>query len=229
MKWYAIKTKPGAQQPRREYWTETTRSEKGYRVVSGANPYKTAVELSLERGGFTHYMPAEYEAVRNRNKKGLYELRRFPLLRGYVFVGEVADGNWERLLKKTPGVAGVVCNNGEPFPISMLDIHRVRMFEAESKAQAEAKARYMTSATDRQRLAQQKVAALAAKRKLYTGRSVKVVWGEHVGREATVAGWKDQDHVRALLQTIEAGEVLIEIPYEHLEGLSAKRLTGTDA
>lgn len=224
MNWYAIRTAPGAQMPQREYWAEPSVSAiagrprgKGYRIRSSVNPTKSAVELALDAAGVVHYMPAEYSAVRNRQKKGVYEVRRFAMLKGYAFVSEIeTDEDWARVLYAA-GVQGAVCNAGEPFPISSMDIHRLRMYEANSRMEAEAKAKRLSTNEARDMRKEKKKAARSARRKLFPGKSVRLIWGDKIGREATVAGWKDDEHVRVLLGQLEAADAPIVVPYEFLK------------
>lgn len=225
MTWYAVRTLPGAQQPKREYWTETENEngrpvggKKGYRVVSGVASDHSAVELALEDAGFTYFMPAEFVAVRKRQKAGLYELRRFALLKGYMFV-EVADEDWLRLYA-VPGVRGVVKNCGRPFEISLLDLHRLRMYEQNSRAVAQAKADSLSKAGERIEREKRKGVVKGAKKKLFPGREVKLIWGDKAGHDATVQAWEDQDRVRVLLNSLEAATETITVPFEFLKAAS---------
>lgn len=228
MTWYAIRTLPGAQVPQREYVVEKTAGEdgksrgKGYRIAPSLNPHKSAVELALEDAGFTYYMPAEFAVVRNRHKKGLYETRRFPLLRGYVFVCEMQDGDWFRLLGTpehpgVPGIRGVVANNGRPFPISGMEMFKLRMYEAESRALAEQKARYMSGGEERLAREKRKIAARNARRKLHIGKEAKLIWGKHAGSTVKVKAWPEQDTVSVILQSLDAVSETITVPYEYLK------------
>jgi len=129
--WFAIRTVPGAQKPEREYAVERTRSAKGYRIVASLNPDVSAVERALSNNGFTHYMPAEKRLVRDRRHTDLWKPRRFALMVGYVFVHDPHD--W-RLLAETSGVQEIVRDvSGNPYPIDLLDILRVRTAEAEAE------------------------------------------------------------------------------------------------
>lgn len=230
MVWYAVRTKPGAQRPQREYWPEPTRPDTrggGYRIVSSVNPEQSAVELALERGGFTHYMPAEFDVVRNRRKKGLYEVRRFALLKGYLFVTGLSDEDWPRLMSVN-GIRGVVGNDGEAMPIGLSDIHRLRMYELSSRIAAKAKAHRLSIAEDRENRKDRRKAIKSAKRKLFPGRQVRLIWGEKVGHDAAVQAWRDQDQVRVLLRNLDASTETITVPYEFLK-VHEMGLTGTDA
>lgn len=224
--WYAIRTTPGAQQPKREFWPETAeRSRKGYRIVSGLASDYSAVELALKDRGFTFYMPVEFSAIRNRHKSGLYELRRYPLLKGYLFVSELADEDWPRLvgapgIPGVPGIQGVVGSFGRPVAINPVDLFRLRMFEQNSRAEATHKAAQLTKSEDRLSREKKKLAARNARKKLFAGREVKLIWGDKVGRDATVAAWDDQDHVKVILQGLDAATETIMVPYEFLKAAS---------
>lgn len=222
MTWFALRTAPGAQRPKREYWPEPSQSAlsghrrgKGYRMASSTNPELSAVETALEAKGFTFYMPAEFEVVRNRKFTGLYELRRFPLMKGYLFVN---SPDWFRLMK-IPGVQGIVSNGGDPFPIEAMDLFRLRMYEANSRAEAVQKAKSLNGAGDRIEREKRKLIARATRKKLHPGRVVKLIWGNMVGRDATVQAWEDQEHVRVLLQSLDAANEIV-VPFEHLKAAS---------
>lgn len=223
MTWYAIRTAPGAQMPKREYWTEeATRSVKGYRLMAGVASDYSAVELALKDAGFTYYMPAEFSAVRNRHKSGLYEVRRFALMKGYMFVSELKDEDWPRLLGApgfpgVPGVQGVVSNYNKPFAISSLELFHLRMFEQKSRAEAKHKAESLSKAVDRLEREKRKFIVRGARKKLFPGREVKLIWGDKVGREATIQAWDDQDNVRVLLSSLDAATEIITVPYEFLK------------
>lgn len=132
MAWFAVKTIPGAQLPRKEYVVKLTRSAKGYRVEPITNPMLSLVERALDENGFEHYMPTEKRLIRDRRHTDLYKVRRFALMVGYVFVRDPRD--WRRL-EETNGVAGIVRTaEGQPFPIDILEILAIRTMEAEYDA-----------------------------------------------------------------------------------------------
>ncbi len=153
--WYAIRTHPGAQVPYRERWTEPTASAlnslkprgKGYAIASSVNPEQSIIEAALESAGIAYYMPAEFAVVRNRHHKGLYELRRFALLKGYVFVGQLYDRDWPKLMD-IRWVQGVVSNNGQPVIINNFDMLRLRLFEKNLRYEAEKNTKSPVSAHD---------------------------------------------------------------------------------
>lgn len=223
MIWYAIRTVPGFQVPVRERWKEPTASAlagvtrgAGYRIATSINPETTVIEAELARAGFTHYMPAEFMAVRNRHNKGVYELRRFALLKGWTFVSEVEDGQWLRLCG-VPGVHSVVADaSGRALPIGSIDIHRLRMYEQNSRAEARAKVAALTKSDENSARNSRKAIAKAARRKLFPGREAKLIWGDKVGRDATVAAWKDHGHVTVILHGLEAAGS-VTVPFEFLK------------
>lgn len=221
--WFAIRTMPGFQSPHRERWPVPSVSAingrargRGYTIASELDPSRTKIEANLDDAGFVHYMPAEYLAVRNRQKAGLYELRRFALLKGYMFVEVANDADWYRLYDVV-GVHGVVDNCGKPFAISPIDLFRLRMFEQSSKAAAKAKAESMSKANERLVREKRKHIIRAARKKLFPGKEVKLIWGDKIGREATVQAWNDQDQVRVLLNSLEAAAETITVPFEFLK------------
>ncbi len=138
--WYAVRTVPGSQKPKREYAIEPTTIDKegkprgkGYRIVPALDHRISAIERSLTENGFDCYMPAEKRLIRDRKHTDLWKVRRFALLVGYVFVREPHD--W-RLLEETPGVAGIVKGlDGSPLPIDIMDILAVRAAEADSEVE----------------------------------------------------------------------------------------------
>lgn len=220
--WYAVRTMPGFQTPHRERWPEPSLSAlngvargRGYTVVSTLDHSRSKIEANLDEARFTFYMPSEYMAVRNRKKAGLYELRRFALLKGYIFV-ELSDADWFRLYD-VPGVHGVVENCGQPFAINALDMFRLRMYEQNSRAVAVAEATSLSKAGERLEREKRKGIVKGAKKKLFPGREVKLIWGDKAGREATVQAWDDQDQVRIILSDLDAASETITVPYEFLK------------
>lgn len=141
MAWYAIRTAPGSQKPKREYVVESTTlgkngkpRGKGYRIVPSLDPNVSAVERSLSENGFDHYMPAEKRLVRDRRHTDLWKVRRFALMVGYIFVREPHD--WDLLLRETPGVLGVVSTpDGVPMRLLLEDILLVRAAEAKTEVE----------------------------------------------------------------------------------------------
>jgi len=222
-RWFAIRTMPGFQSPHRERWPVPSVSAingrprgKGYTMASELDPSRSKIEANLDDAGFVHYMPAEYLAVRNRQKPGLYELRRFALLKGYMFVEITSDADWYRLYD-VAGVHGVVDNCGKPYVINAIDLFRIRMFEQSSKASAHAKAQSLSKVNDRLEREKRKHIIRATRKKLFPGKEVKLIWGDKVGREATVQAWDDQDQVRVLLSSLEAATETITVPFEFLK------------
>ncbi|RTL63545.1 MAG: hypothetical protein EKK41_23190 [Hyphomicrobiales bacterium] len=131
MTWFAARTKPGAQMPQRTYEVETTRSVKGYRLVPSLDPNMSAVEVSLKRGGFSFYMPADMRVVRDRKKTNVWTIRRFALLLGYVFVNDEARAiDWRKLEDETPGIEKVVRCAGKPLAILESEMDVLREKEA---------------------------------------------------------------------------------------------------
>jgi transcription antitermination factor NusG len=223
--WYAVRTMPGFQAPHRERWPEPNASAlqgkqrgRGYIIASAITPDRSKIEANLDDAGFVHYMPAEYVAVRKRQKAGLYELRRFALLKGYIFV-ELADRDWLRLYD-VPGIRGVVENCGHPFAISTLDLFRLRMYEQNNRAVAQAKVDSLSKAGERIEREKRKGVIKGARKKLFPGREVKLIWGDKAGHDATVQAWEDQDQVRVLLSSLEAATETITVPFEFLKAAS---------
>lgn len=137
--WYAVKTKPGAQKPQREYAVEPSRSVKGYRIIPSLNPNYSAVEKALRDKGYEYYMPAEKRLVRDRRHTDLWKVRRFALMVGYVFVRDPGDIG---KLNEVPGVAGVVSDaDGNPLGIDILDIMAVRAVEAQAEVEFDRQSR----------------------------------------------------------------------------------------
>lgn len=224
-KWYAVRVMPGFQAPHRERWPEPNASARqgkqrgrGYTIASAITPDRSKIEANLDDAGFVHYMPSEYMAVRNRKKASIYELRRFALLKGYIFV-ELADQDWYRLYD-VPGIRGVVENAGQPFAINALDLFRLRMYEQNNKAVANAKAASLSKANERIARSKREGIVRGAKKKMFPGRDVKLIWGDRAGREATVQAWEDQDKVRVLLDSLEAATETITVPFEYLKAAS---------
>lgn len=133
--WYAVRTKPGSQMPRRSFSTEPTPlgkngkpRGKGYRLVRDLNPELSAVENALADAGFDCYMPAERRLQRDRRRPFLWKPRRFAMMVGYIFVRDPKDT--ERL-EAVEGVQGLVRDGaGRPLIISIRDILSIRAIEA---------------------------------------------------------------------------------------------------
>jgi transcription antitermination factor NusG len=210
--WHAIRTSPGAQQPQREFVVEPTKLSKdgrpigkGYRIVPSLNPGVSAIERSLADNGFRFYMPCDKIAVRDRRKTGVWTTRRFPLLRGYVFVHDPHD--W-RLLDEMPGVVAIVgSKGGEPYSVDLLDIIRLRSIEAVKTAEADeavAKRNRLRGAKASTALKATAKLIARAKRQIGPGSRVDVLWGKAIGRQATVIGWEDDGRLKAIADGLDA-------------------------
>lgn len=217
--WYAVRTVPGAQLPQREYATEPTAlgkdgkpRGKGYRIVVSLDPRKSAIEKSLSDAGFSYYMPAEYRAVRERRRTKAYTVRRFPMLQGYVFVHGVTDFG---KLADVAGVAEIVMSGGNPAAIiGNGDILTLLAIEGRSQAEAhDAMEKWRAHDEAAARKATGK-AIQKAKRRFQSGTRVKVIWGEHVGHEATVASWKDHQSIKLILDKLDSVESVVS--YEEI-------------
>ena len=215
MTWYAIQTLPGAQMPQREFEVEPTTlgkdgkpRGKGYRIVPSLNPEVSAIERALTDAGFVHYMPVDFKVIRDRKKTSTYKLRRFPLLKSYVFVTSCAG------IRDVPGVGAIIGTEHAPYPVNILDILALRTIEAKSQktAQSELSAKVSQSQSEAQKIT--KKTLNAAKAKLAEGRRVKVLWGKDVGHEATLAGWEDDKRVRAILHGLDAADRAVLIPFD---------------
>lgn len=144
--WYAIKTTPGAQKPRRQHRVESTTLNKegrargkGYRIILNTNHDISLIERALSENGFEFYMPAEKRLVRDRRHTDLWKVRRFALMVGYVFLREPHDWN---LLANTQGVSGVLRSpDGYALGIDIMDILAVRSIEAETEVYFDAQSK----------------------------------------------------------------------------------------
>jgi transcription antitermination factor NusG len=163
-------------------------------------------------------MPAEFRVIRNRKKTGVYELRRFALIPGYVFVYNVTD--W-LTLREAPGVAGIVGIDGVPLQISIVDIIALRQFEAKSQAKADREVVAMNSAVKADAAKVTSKALSLAKRRFNPGQRVKILWGSQAGRDATIAGWDDQQQLRAIVEGLEAAET-VSVPYDAIKLIAAE-------
>ena len=195
MTWYAIRTAPGAQMPKREYAAETTRSGrgKGYRIVASLNPNESAIERELKQEGFNFYMPAIKRLVRDRRKCGVWRYRRFPMLQGYVFVQDVED--WPRL-EDTAGVAGIVGTNGRPLAILEAEIEKLAAEEAEAEEafQREQKRREEADAIRGRKITRRKLGQA-----FKPGSIVDITKGHAAGRAATITGLDRGGRLKAML------------------------------
>ena len=195
MTWYAIRTAPGAQMPKREYATETTNSRrgKGYRIVPSLNPNESAIERELKQEGFTCYIPVIKRLMRDKRKFGVWKSRRFPMLQGYVFVQDVKD--WPRL-EATAGVAGIVGTNGRPLAILEADIEKLAAEEAraEEAFQKEQKRREEADAIRGRKLTRRKLGQA-----FKPGSVVDITKGHAAGRAATITGLDRGGRLKAML------------------------------
>jgi hypothetical protein len=95
----------------------------------------------------------------------------------------------------------------------------LRTVEAKSEARADRDILKITSqATSAERKAAAKALA-QAKRKLVPDKVVKILWGDAVGRQATVAGWGDGNMVKVILDKLEAADAVL-VPYDTLRIVS---------
>jgi transcription antitermination factor NusG len=212
MTWYAIRTMPGAQQPKREYRVEKTTSKrgKGYRLVPSLNPDISAIERELDNAGFVHYMPVARREIRDRYKTGCWTSRRFALLLGYVFVADVTD--WVTL-SELPGVAGIVGIHGVPLAVPVADIMTLRTKEAEADAKFEQDKADLEA---RERRVSQK-----RSRKLFpVGSRIKITSGHAEGRSARIAGSDRDGKIKAILDGLNAAGT-ISVPLDAIELLVA--------
>lgn len=139
--WFAVRTEPGSQKPKREYIVEKTDSKrgKGYRIVPSLDPNMSAIEKALADNKISFYMPAEKRLVRDRRHTDLWKVRRFALIVGYVFVHRPHD--WD-ILKNTRGVQGIVQTaDGEPLAIDLMDILALRAAESEAEVEFDRQSR----------------------------------------------------------------------------------------
>ena len=209
MTWYVLTTTPGVQHPKRVLEVETTRSRKGYRIVTSIDPRVSAIERELSLRGIAFYMPSEFKVVRNRRKTGSHTIRRFPLLSRYIFVSGHAD--WYNI----PGVAGRLHSQGKPLELSVADMMTLRTVEAHSEEAAE---RFMTQIANDERAAasrSSKVSIKAAKRRFNPGSKVKILWGSEAGRAATILGWSDDNKVKAIVERLDSADE-VDLPYEFI-------------
>lgn len=127
-RWYAVRTRPNAQQPSRMYSAEAFKVRKGYRLVSCVNQTVSHIEKALMEAGFDCWMPSEARLVRERRRPYLFKARRLALLPGYILVREPPC--FQRLLD-VPGVHDIVRgSDGYPAPLSISDIVSIRRAEA---------------------------------------------------------------------------------------------------
>lgn len=198
MTWYAVRTKPGSQMPQRVYEVETTRSEKGYRLVPSLDPNVSAVEISLKRNGFVYYMPADMRVIRDRKKTHAWTKRRFALLLGYVFIEDARPINWDQLETKTPGIEKVVRSAGIPIPILESEMELLRTMEAESAEIAEKKIRFYQEQAEAKSRTRKMSAALFP-----AGTPVRIVSGIAQDKRGYVTGLDREGRLKLLVQKLE--------------------------
>ncbi|MBO9099458.1 MULTISPECIES: hypothetical protein [unclassified Rhizobium] len=130
--WFAVRTVPGSQKPRREFKVELTTSRKGYRISPKIDESLSAIERALSENGFSYYMPAEKRLIRDRRHTDMWKVRRFALMVGYVFIHKPHSFG---ALGETYGVHEVVSDqHGNPYGIDLLDILVLRKLESQAEA-----------------------------------------------------------------------------------------------
>lgn len=122
MRWYAVRTKPGAMRQSQN------------RV--------TMVEAELRLAGVEHYLPVEHIEIRHHRTKKLISMRK-PLCPGYVFVANVWD--WS-IFDELRWAAGPIRINSKPARIPLGDIEQIR--EAERLIQLAAASRQPATKND---------------------------------------------------------------------------------
>lgn len=208
MTWFAVRTKPGSQMPQRTYEVETTRSVKGYRLVPSLDPNMSAVEVSLKRGGFSFYMPADMRVVRDRKKTNVWTKRRFALLLGYVFIDDTENAiNWRKLEDETPGIERAVRCAGKPMAILDSEMELLRQMEAESAETAEKKLRFFeeqaTLKSQTRRMTSSKFPA---------GTLVRITKGPAQDKHGHVTGLSRDGRLKLLVQKLE-----MSVPFDSVE------------
>jgi len=208
MTWYAVRTKPGSQMPQRTYEVETTRSVKGYRLVPSLDPNISAVEISLKRGGFTYYMPADLRVTRDRKKTNVWTTRRFALLLGYVFVNDTQQAiDWPKLEDKTPGIERVVRCAGKPMSILESEMELLRAMEAESAEIAEKKLRFFEEQAALKNHTRRMTAG-----KFPMGSLVRITKGPAQDKYGHVTGLARDGRLKLLVQKLE-----MAVPFDAVE------------
>ncbi|RWK39262.1 transcription termination/antitermination NusG family protein [Mesorhizobium sp.] len=199
MTWFAVRTKPGSQMPQRTYEVEETRSAKGYRLIPSLDPNMSAVEVSLKRGGFAFYMPAEQRVVRDRKKTNVWTKRRFALLLGYVFVDDTERAiDWQKLEEKTPGIERAVRVAGKPMAILESEMDLLREMEAESDEIANAKLRFFQEQAEAKNRTRRVTASLFP-----AGTMVRIVKGVAEHKVGKVTGLDREGRLKLLVQKLE--------------------------
>lgn len=206
MTWFAIRTRPALQQPRREFHVVETKSGKGYRVEASMDPEISAIERALDEEGFIHYMPVERRLVRSRRKTHHWETRRFAMVPGYVFVADVDD--FPRL-EAISEVMGVVGSAGTPLPISILDILMLRAMEANAQVEFD-------QAMELREAQARRVSQRKAKKMFPAGHRVEIMRGLAKGKTAIVVGPERDGRLKAFIEGLDAAGT-ISVPLDSVK------------
>lgn len=113
-KWYAVRTKPGAQSMARQL-PDPLPHRRG----------ESLIERNLREAGIDVYMPAFWREQRAHRSRKIRE-RRFPLLVGYVFIRRDPSRGFAAV-RDVDGVLDVVTNGRAPADLSEEDIQFLMM------------------------------------------------------------------------------------------------------
>lgn len=125
LEWYAVKLKARQNGGRRQTVLgvefETYRARNGRmcrRKVKGSGTRVFVPEMLLRRAGFEVFLPVRKEWVKVSRFSPEKELRSFPAMEGWLFVGWPAGQNRFHELMQMDVVAGVMGAGGQPVRIS---------------------------------------------------------------------------------------------------------------
>lgn len=194
-KWYVVHTAPGAQR------------------ACAYDSRMTNIEHTLQTAGIAHYMPIEMTEVVHHRKKKIIEKRR-PLIPGYAFVTDIRD--WLSL-SRCDGVASVLGVQGEPTPITDLEIFKLRLAEAEIYRTFEKKRAFRI---EQERLKAEKAngVSLAKARGMFpAGAPIIISDRNHhlAGAHGRVRAATGRQTVKAMIETI-GGMMNVELPLASL-------------
>ena len=217
-RWYAIRTKPGAQRMDRALpKTEGELKARIARLRKREVPVgETIIERDCRDAGYEIFMPSYMVEVKHHRTK-LWLEKRFPLLVGYAFVNLPAQ-DFETFRRKVDSALCVLKPGGQghrPFEFSEWAVNQLRIVEREALLQFDLQ--------KVQRIRAEEVAAKQLSRRQLKelfpkGRAVRVSLGSPIGAGllGTVIGPSSQGTVKTILSTL-TNSLTFDIPVELLE------------
>lgn len=219
-RWFAIRTKPGAQRMDRAIpKTEGEVKARILRLQKRTVPWgESIVERDCRDAGYEIFMPS-YRVETKHHRTKLWIEKRFPMLTGYAFVN-LPSQDFESLRCKVDSVLCVLKPGlgAKPFEFSEWAVGKLRLVEWESDQD------FLYRKL--QRIRSEEVAAAQMSRKeikemFPKGRKVRVSSNSSIaaGLQGRVLGVSSQGTVKTILEALH-NSLTFDIPVEHLEDVA---------